>query len=545
MASVRSLDNALEVASNIQTLPQAKITNDDGRTHIPDNGRIIRNLIHGADTVMSHITHFYALAALDFVDVSYLGAPFAPTYTASDAPVMLAGSTVMVNGNPVVSNYVESLVMRRKAHSMGAIFSGRHPIQNAIVPGGVSTLPTASDVVVFSNLLDSVRTFINTAYIPDVVTVANAFSDYYIGTTPGYLLSYGEYPVQVGTSTEDLLISRGVVDINSLGALDIDGTSTPTAFLGNIREYVGYSYYKSPSGLNPKVGKTEPDVAKVGTSTRYSWLKAPRFGTADYVCEVGPMPRLMATYVAGNSGKTVSGAQGVTSTITGFDTGVAVGLPTTTYSLTDLITTALSLLGVDTSPVTSATYLVSVLGRHACRALESKFLADAMADTGIAKGTGEAWLTQLRSGPNTAAETTGTVFSNLTNPVYVYAKLPTKPKSGAGWAEAPRGALCHWINIENKKIANYQCVVPSTWNHSPKDEVTGLGGAAEQLLTNFSVAGLNGPDDVVLTALRALHVWDFCIACAVHIVKPDGSTIAKFKMGTDGSVTKLTHDAEI
>jgi Ni,Fe-hydrogenase I large subunit len=82
MASVRSLDNALE--TNWATAPAVdmqKITKDDGSTIIPDNGRILRNIIHGADTVMSHITHFYHLAALDFVDVAYLGAPFSPTYS--------------------------------------------------------------------------------------------------------------------------------------------------------------------------------------------------------------------------------------------------------------------------------------------------------------------------------------------------------------------------------------------------------------------------------------------------------------------------------
>jgi hydrogenase large subunit len=139
------------------------------------------------------------------------------------------------------------------------------------------------------------------------------------------------------------------------------------------------------------------------------------------------------------------------------------------------------------------------------------------------------------------------VFTNLTNPTYVYAKLPTKPKMGAGWAEAPRGALGHWITIEKKRIVNYQCVVPSTWNHSPKH--AGVGGAAEQVVQ--SVSGLvttiaaAGTDAIYISLLRLMHQWDFCIACAVHVVKPDGSTVLKFKMETDGRVTKLPNDAEI
>jgi len=539
MASVRSLDNALETGSIPPGWTTSKITDDQGRTQIPDNGRIIRNLIHGADTVMSHITHFYALAALDFVDVSYLGAPFSPTYTTSAIPPLIPGSVVMPNGNPVVSNYVESLVMRRKAHSMSAIFSGRHPIQNAIVPGGVSTLPTASDVRNFSLLLDQVRNFINTAYIPDVVSVATlgapiGYTAYWLvgNAVPGNLLSYGEYPIQTGTNTERLLIRRTQVDSNAL-TITTDGANDPTGFLGNIREHVGYSYYKSPSKLNPKVGKTEPDVAKVGTSTRYSWLKAPRFGATNLACEVGPVARMVGTYLDATTGSmddpVVSELAGSGGTVAPIYAGALSAGANLTYSLSGLVGTALSVVGTALGFAVGASALISILGRHACRALECKYVADAMADTGLLKAQGEAWLTELQA-------------NNLTSPVYVYAKLPTKPKNGAGWAEAPRGALCHWINIENKKIANYQCVVPSTWNHSPRDD-NGVQGPAEQVLTGLTVS--TAADDAIVTALRCLHVWDFCIACAVHIVKPDGSTIAKFEMGTDGSVTKLPHDAEI
>jgi len=541
MASVRSLDNALEV-DNIGT----KITSDTGITQIPDNGRILRNLIHGADSVMSHITHFYQLSALDFVDVSALGAPFAPTYVGQSSTVgptaMIPYTYVMWNGQPVVNNYVEALAMRRKCHTMSAIFSGRHPIQNAIVPGGVTTLPTQTDVTQFSFLLDQVRNFINTAYIHDVCTVANAYSAYWgVGTQPGNMLSYGEYPVQTGTAPESLLFSRACVNYNA-GAYTVPvlGANIPTAFLGNVREYIGSSYYELGSlgendGLQPSVGKTVPAVSKVNNGTQYSWLKAPRF--ASRVCEVGPLSRLVASYATTASNTTVaSGATGVTS---GFPVSAA-GLPAGTYTLTGLIVAGLGLSGGTVSS------LVSVLGRHACRALECKFLADAMADTGIAKATGNAWLTELRAG--TGAESSGTVFTNLTNPVYVYAKLPTKPKMGAGWAEAPRGALGHWITIENKKIANYQCVVPSTWNHSPRD-TSGNLGAAEQVV-RYGLGALGALpgftlDDVMITLIRVLHTYDFCIACAVHVVKSDGSTVAKFKMDTDGRITKLPVDAEI
>jgi hydrogenase large subunit len=525
MASVRSLDNALEVNG-------AKITDDLGVTQIPDNGRILRNLIHGADTVMSHITHFYQLAALDFVDATGLGAPFSPYYSTATIPALLPATHVMGNGHPVVSNYVEALVMRRKCHTMGAIFSGRQPHSNAIVPGGVTTLASASDVLLFSNLLDQVRNFINTAYVPDVVSVANYAPAYWtVGTGTGNCLSYGDYPIQRGNGSEALLISRAL----SVGAvISVDGSQDPTNFLSNVKEFTEYSYYNNPSSpLTPLNGVTNPDASLVGsTNQQYSWLKAPRFGASNLVCEVGPLPRMLNTFLLAG-GNTVSEASGVTSGLT-----VTPLVGGGTYNVTGLVTAALGLVGQ-----TSAA-LLSTLGRHAARALECKLVADAMADTGDPVGA-QAWLTELRAG--TAGDTTGAVFTNLTSPTYIYAKLPNKIKTGSGWAEAPRGALGHWIQIEKKKILNYQCVVPSTWNHSPKD-AAGNHGAAENVVVQsagYASTLIGSADDLIVTVLRLLHQWDFCIACAVHIVKPDGSTVAKFKMETDGRVTKLPHDAEI
>jgi hydrogenase large subunit len=522
MASVRSLDNALTYDWNtgISSTPDLqKITKDDGSTIIPDNGRIIRNLIHGADTVMSAITHFYALAALDYVDASFLGPVWNPTY--ENGTTMLPGTTIMGNGDSVVGHYVEALVMRRKCHTMSAILSGRHPHSNAIVPGGATTLPTVSDIKTFSTLLDTVRNFINTAYIPDVLSVAAVFPQLWTaGTDPGNVLAYGDFPIQTGTNPERLLLSRGVVD-STLTRI-YNGDNCPTAFLTNVREYVGYSYYTYPgllagTGLHPHSGNTTPDVAKVNNGTHYSWLKAPRFGVSDLVCEVGPMPTMVNTVIAGNA-VTVSEAADPNS-------GVAVAglVGGGTYTGPGLVTAALGLAGV------SAANLLSPLGRHAGRALQAKYIADAMANTGLAQPA-QAWLTELTT-------------NGLTAPVYVYAKLPKKIALGSGWAEAPRGALGHWITIDKKRVANYQCVVPTTWNHSPMS-TAGANGAAESALIGDSINTAT-TDAVILDIMRYLHAYDFCIACAVHLVKPDGSTIAKVKWDVDGKVQKLPNDAEI
>jgi len=257
MASVRSIDDALSITLNT-------------------NGRVIRNLIHGADTVMSHILHFYHLAAADFVDVSpasgILGSPWddgqggaAFGSTSTVGFISLTGINALTTTGRLTGELVESYVMalnkRKEAHTMSAIFSGRHPIQNAIVPGGVTTIFTQSDIDLFRTKLNGIRDFINAYYIPDVLFVAtrtsvgpqadNWMKYWGVGTQPGRLLSYGEYPdsgepFSKITDANAMLLSRGVVDF----------PATPLAFnSASIAEYVDHSYYSSPSG--PSVSRDD------------------------------------------------------------------------------------------------------------------------------------------------------------------------------------------------------------------------------------------------------------------------------------------------
>jgi len=190
MASVRAVDDALNV-------------------QVPLNGLMVRNIIHGSDTIMSHITHFYHLSALDFVDAQALGSPWAPAFgTLSSCTMMsaLCANPLAPTMPSILHSYVTALDIRRECHTMAAIFGGRFPIQNALVPGGVSTIFTQSDIDKFRTHINKVRNFINQVYIPDVVYVATrsqptgAGSENWqqfwgVGTMPGNLLSYGEYPL--------------------------------------------------------------------------------------------------------------------------------------------------------------------------------------------------------------------------------------------------------------------------------------------------------------------------------------------------------------
>lgn len=549
MASVRSIDSALNITLNT-------------------NGRVVRNLIHGADTVMSHILHFYHLAAPDFVDINALGSPWDDgsvgkgsafgatnscklvTLTAQSiiSPTLLGG---LCNGGitkELVESYVMALNVRKEAHTMGAIFSGRQPIQNACVPGGVSTLFNAQDITDCRTRLNRVRNFINAYYIPDVVFVAtrdnvagqNWAAYWTVGTNPGKLLSYGEYPLAGGekpfntlTDNSKMLIHRGLVNWS---AGSPDAPTFETFNTSKIKEYVTSSYYDdATNALHPSVGVTTPlygtalSAVISGTGTKYSWLKAPRYNGA--AAEVGPLARILATYRSTATKANVT--EGSTTGTNSVTTYVGGTLGTSgVYNANQLVDWAVGQLQavIGASPaLPNVRHLFSPLGRHAARALECKLVADAM----------YSWLGDLTLNEATNADANYVMaVSGKCGSGYSYVPIP-KTGSGEGLAEAPRGALGHWITIANKKISSYQCVVPSTWNACPSGN--GVPGPAESVLKPLGT-GLNvgtNSEDMICNIARMLHPYDFCIACAVHVVTPEGKEITKFEMGLDGKVKKL------
>jgi hydrogenase large subunit len=296
---------------------------------IPDNSKIIRYLILGSNFLQSHILHFYHLAALDYVDaVGAIGdtAPFVPRYE-GDYRVTGVANAELVN------HYVRALDIRRKCQEMLAIFGGKMPHNVGIVPGGVTEKPTEDKITNFLWRLNEIRDFVDNTYIPDVIAVAKAYSDYFeIGKGCRRLLTYGGFHLPTGK-----LFKTGIVSP--------DLQPEPFAKV-NITEDVKHSWYAdSSSGKNPAQGDTKPEPKK---KQAYSFLKSPRYkGT---VCELGPLARMVSNYVQGD---------------------------TITKDLVDSVLGEFS-AGVDA--------LYSVLGRHAARALEAKLVADAMVD----------WLTCLK-----------------------------------------------------------------------------------------------------------------------------------------------------
>ena len=287
----------------------------------PDNGRIIRNLVLGANFVQSHILHFYHLAALDYINTDGIIdiAPWMPRYITPD---MVTGTVAAA----LVDHYVQALAMRRKAHQMGAIFGGRLPCSPVFVPGGATDVPTTQNITDFRTLLTEIRSFIDNVMVPDVLAVAGAFPQYYnIGKGCGNLLAYGVFDLNAAGTTK--LLSRGRFTSNQLSTVDP----------AQITEYVKYSQYTAASGnLNPANGVTIPSVGKAGA---YSWLKSPRYLNA--VHEVGPLARMYVNgdyrngiSVADRLAARVLEAKKVADAMDGWLNQIVIGASVYTYAAT-------------------------------------------------------------------------------------------------------------------------------------------------------------------------------------------------------------------
>ncbi|MCP4591027.1 MAG: nickel-dependent hydrogenase large subunit [bacterium] len=378
----------------------------------PDNGRILRNLVLGANFIQSHLLHFYHLSVLDFIDTTGLLdlSPWSPRYASPD---MIGGTTAA----GLVTNYLSALQMRRKAHQMGAIFGGKLPCTGSFVVGGCTEVVTAEKVNDFRTLLTELRGFIDAVYLADVATVAAAFPTYYqTGGGDGNLLAFGAFDLD--SSGTSKLFNAGRYTSGAPGGMDA----------AQIAEYVKYAWYTDACGdKHPAEGLTVPDADK---PTGYSWLKAPRYASQPH--ELGPLARMWVNGEYNNG--------------------------------------------------------VSVLDRIAARAQETQLIANAM----------DGWLDELVPGA----------------PVYADSRVPQQVTS-SGLTEAPRGALGHWMDIDNSVISRYQVITPTNWNSSPRDDADQLG-PTEAALLGTPVADVNQPIEV----LRVIHSFDPCLACAVHMVRP-------------------------
>ncbi len=471
----------------------------------PKNARIVRNLIGGAQYLYDHVMHFYHLHGLDWVDVvsalsadprkavdmakAYNPNPYNCSETHYKAVQQRLTKFVKAGrlgpfanaywGNPsyklppeanliVLSHYLDALQVSKLGAQMMAIFGGKNPHPQSLVVGGISSVVDmldASRLGTYLFKLKELKNFVETAYIPDVLLAATYYKDEGlkgVGAGVKNYLSYGGFALDEGG--ENLFFPRGLVkgaDISK--ALKLDEAK--------ITEEASHAWYANPQPLHPYKGETVPqytDYDKNGNlkgDEKYSWCKAPRYDGLPY--EVGPLARMVVAYTQGH--KEIKGLIDATLKQT--------GLP--------------------------ATVLFSTLGRTAARALETVYMGNHI----------EEWVNELIT--NIKAGDTRT---------WTKCDVPNSGE-GRGLTEPPRGALGHWVRIENKKIANYQAVVPSTWNCSPRDKA-GKRGPYEESLIGTKLAKVDQP----LEILRTIHSFDPCMACAVHIIDPKTNEIRKFKV---------------
>ena len=242
-----------------------------------------------------------------------------------------------------------------------------------------------------------------------------------------------------------------------------------------------YSYDDESKGKHPWDGETRPNYTGpqppydfLNTDEKYTWMKAPRYdGRA---MEVGPLARMLVAYASGH--------ERVQAVVNG----------------------VLGALGVGPE------VLFSTLGRVAARCIETVIVAEQL----------EVWTDEL------IASMAGGDLNIHAWEAWDPAGWPAEAQ-GFGYTEAPRGALGHWVHIVDGKIANYQCVVPSTWNCSPRD-AQGQMGAYEAALIGTPIADPEKPVEV----LRTIHSFDPCMACGVHVMDAEGQEVTKVTVQPNG-----------
>jgi [NiFe] hydrogenase large subunit/hydrogenase large subunit len=486
---------------------------------IPPNANLIRNLVHGMQTVQDHVIHFYHLHALDWVDVlSALKAD--PAGTAAIAKkispwpnnsetyfkevqdrvkTFAAGGQlgIFTNGywgHPAyklppevnllaVAHYLEALDWQKDVIRLHTIFGGKNPHPNFLVGGMASAINLEDTGTINAVRLADVhgmivraRRFVEQVYWPDLVAIAGFYKDWAaIGGGTGNYLSVGEFADLDPNDLASQYFPRGIIlnrDLSKVWEYDQK----------LVKEYISSSWYEyttgDDSGLHPWEGETAPKYTGPKTpwtylqdEKKYTWMKAPRYDGRPM--EVGPLARMLVSYGSGH--EEVRGLA------------------------TDLLNR------LDAPPAA----LFSTLGRVAARGMETLLLARRM----------EHWydklIERIRSGD------TKTFDGSKWEP----ASWPARAE-GYGALDAARGALGHWVQIEDGKITRYQCVVPSTWNCSPRDP-KGQPGPYEAALTD------NHPlvrPDQPLEILRTIHSFDPCMSCGVHVFDAEGRTVSEVRV---------------
>lgn len=504
LASIRAVEDALDI-------------------HIPQNANLIRNMMNGALNLHDHIVHFYHLHAFDWVDaLSVLKAdpketsriaqsisPWpnsSPGYFKSvqDKIKKVADSGqlgVFANGywgHPAyklppevnllaVAHYLEALDWQKEVVKIHTIFGGKNPHPHYLVGGMATPLDINMDNGIHSEKLELVdqlitqaHDFIHQVYLPDLYAIGSYYKDWGSGQVGGGLrsyLCYGDYSTKDIRDTKLYRAPRGIVlNGNMEEVLDVDPRDAK-----QISEGIDHAWYtydgKGTGSRHPWKGATElnysgpkPPFEHLNTDEKYSWIKAPRW--KGHPMETGPLARLTVGYAA-NKG-----------------------------DYRPIIDDALKKLKL---PLTA---LHSALGRTLARGIDAGMIV------GWMREDFNSLIQNIKQGDQTTFDNSKWEPKSWPNHAF-----------GVGTSEAPRGSLGHWIEIEGGKTKNYQAVVPTTWNASPRDD-QGAIGAYESSLKDVPVADMNQP----LEILRVVHSFDPCLACAVHLTDLENQTLTSVRV---------------
>lgn len=504
---------------------------------IPNNARIIRNMIEGAQFLHSNILWFYNLTGLDYVNpLNALGADIADT--AAIGLQSISESTALIekllpdfvfkdtqvadfagvqnrlkafaeNGQLSIftghwfdsgadagrteyklspeldliatTHYLEALTIQSYASQISGIMGGKMPHIMTSIPGGTTFVPTSQKLDDIWSRVNAIRDWCVGTLLPDTLAVAPSYiDDFGYGKGVGRYVAWGVFDKKdksYDTTQESYFTDRyfpgGIID-EKLNLTIPDETK--------ITEYTGSSFYASVTNENPRNGVTDPrwpdgfagldGVAIPGSESdgKYTWSKAPRYDGKPY--EAGPLSRVLSAYLQGDPYYTAA------------------------------IPAVLDYLGEKVGMNLDITVLQSTMGRVAARNLETVYVANLMVD----------WCSELMEAIKGGSEA-DMADDNATNQYFV--EPNQTDGEGAGMWEAPRGALYHYEKITNNKIDKYQIIIPTTWNVGPRD-ADGVPGPIEQALVGVPVYDMEKP----IQALRTVHSFDPCIACAVHITEP-------------------------
>ena len=501
LASVRTVEDALDIK-------------------IPRNAQLIREIMNEAQFVHDHVVHFYHLHALDWVDVvSALSADPEETSKIAQSISDWAKSSpgyfrevqqkiqkvvdsgqlgIFANGYwgheayklppevnlLAVAHYLEALEWQKEIVKIHTIFGGKNPHPHYVVGGMATPIDinrdnsvNASQLTQISEIIDRAMEFVNKVYIPDLLAIGSYYKDWLHGGGIQNYMSYGDFSTGDVRDTELYRMPRGIILNGNLDeVLDIDLRDPE-----QIKEFIDYSWYtydgNSGGGKHPWEGETTlkysgPNIPykNLNEEEKYTWVKAPRW--RENPMEVGPLARIMVGYASGQQ------------------------------EIVNIVDDTLNKLNVPLSALQSA------LGRTVARGLETALIVQWLRDDM------DALLNNIKNGDQVTFD--GTMWDPNNWP---------KKAKGVGWMEAPRGALAHWVGIENGITSKYQMVVPTTWLASPKDN-KGQSGPYEAALKDTPVIDPDQPIEI----LRIIHSFDPCLACAVHLTDLKNKKTTEIKL---------------